>query len=314
MDAIVIFIILFGFEIFYKGIDTKRLLRIGIGMLPIVVYVISNIYFFDILVPISGMAKSVIEITSFHTELLTSLFVMTKFKIMFIFFYVFTIFNFKKIKNASVNIKIFFYTAILSLPIYYLQTSLRSDWPIWHWYWYPFIISFFMMGPVLDYIFSKFEIKLPKIIQNILFYMIIFYTVILFLNMFKAIHSYSPLHMAGMKISNFEKKNPGIYAMGDRAGIVGFLIKSPLVQLEGLVMDKKYLDLLEEKDSIEKVLNEYNVDYYIGTDLKKLQNDCYMIVEPVQSSGYSRQIKSELCWKEVLKFKIGNVSTFILQR
>ena len=115
-------------------------------------------------------------------------------------------------------------------------------------------------------------------------------------------------------MDEFESNHPGLYAMGDRAGVVGFLMDSPLIQLEGVVMDADYLDLLEREDDIETVLNRYDVDYYIGTDIEKLEDNCFFVVEPKQSRGHSRRIESKLCWKEIYSFEIDDHKTYVLQR
>jgi hypothetical protein len=53
--------------------------------------------------------------------------------------------------------------------------------------------------------------------------------------MLVALHS-SPSHnlpyQAAMEIRSFEKTHPGVYAMGDRAGVVGYFGSQSVVQLK----------------------------------------------------------------------------------
>lgn len=318
LDSIVILVVFFSIEALYKGIHIKRMMKLGIGAMLIPLYVMSNMYLFNVLVPVSGMAKSVLNITSFHSSTFHSLFTFGKFKFIFLILYIFSIINYSKFNIFTKESKILYLTAIISIPIYYLQTSLRSDYSLWPWYYYPLLMSFIMLSIPTNDLIDNFNVRVSFIKNKILLYFTLCFMLMLsffiYLKVLDLSTKYRPLHVAGVKINKFEQNHPGIYAMGDRAGVVGFLLKSPIIQLEGLVMDKNYLDILEKSDNIEKILDEYNVDYYIGTNLKKLDNGCYMVIEPKQSSGFSRQIKSELCWKEVLFFRVKDVSTSILMR
>ncbi len=319
LDVIVIFAVFFCIDIFYRGIDIKRIMKLGVGVsLPILLYLVSNVYYFDLLAPISGMAKSVLSISTFHSATFIVLFSFWIYKPIFLVFYIFSIVSYTKLRNASIETRTFCLTAILSVPIYYLQTSLRSDWPIWPWYYYPLLLSLLMLALPLNHIFCSTKFNISRNLERV--FPISVLIVMIFVLFFSYIDvskrqglNADPLHLAGIEILKFEKDHPGIYAMGDRAGVVGFLLDSPLIQLEGLVMDKNYLTMFEKSNSIEDVLNTYNVDYYVGTDLKKLQNNCFTVIEPVKSGGYSRKIESILCWKEVLMFKIGSKSSYILK-
>lgn len=80
------------------------------------------------------------------------------------------------------------------------------------------------------------------------------------------------INQAGLELREFEREHPGVYAMGDRAGVVGYLLKAPGVQLEGLVMSPVYLARLKTASSIEELLDAYGVDYYVATNPVRLQN------------------------------------------
>ena len=275
LDVIVIFAVFFCIDIFYRGVDIKRIMKLGVGVsLPILLYIVSNIYYFDLLAPASGLAKSVLSISTFHKATFQFLLSFWIYKPIFLVFYVFSVVTYTKLKNTPIEIKIFCLTAILSVPIFYLQTSLRSDWPLWPWYSYPLILSFLMLALPLNHIIgsTRFTIssKSEKILSTSMLFFMVFILFFSYIDVSKrqALNA-DPLHLAGIEILKFEKDHPGIYAMGDRAGVVGFLLDSPLIQLEGLVMDKKYLKILEKSNNIEEILNTYNVDYYIGTNLKK---------------------------------------------
>jgi len=79
--------------------------------------------------------------------------------------------------------------------------------------------------------------------------------------------------------------------MGDRAGFVGYLLSSPLIQLEGLVLDSNYLNLLEKNRNIEEVLHFTVRDKIQGnttTHILKLRN---LITSPNNRRIYGWQSK-----------------------
>jgi hypothetical protein len=80
-----------------------------------------------------------------------------------------------------------------------------------------------------------------------------------------------------------------VLAMGDRAGIFGYLAHRPLLQLEGLVADKDYLDRLATGGAVDRMIDE-GVDYYVwyGPDGQRITLDgrpCEEFVEPLQGGG-----------------------------
>ncbi len=325
LDSIIIFITFLGADLIYKKINTKRLTQILLGTAPVALYLLSNLYYFDLLFPVSGLAKSVLDINMLHMQSLECLFAYEPVKLIFLLSYLFVICNYSIIKKSSTEIKVVCLTAILCVPLFYIQTSLRSDWALWRWYFYPLILSFIMFFAPLNTIADSIKFKISQKAQIAALYVILAGTFILPIIAYNKIvyktHFSPPLFQAGMQIANFAKTHPGTYAMGDRAGVVGYLLESPIVQLEGLVMDKHYLKLLENSKHIVDILDHYQVDYYIGYnlrlfgyDLRQSPNNCFTIVEPSQSGGYSRQIESQLCWEEIFYCKFGNETNRIFQR
>jgi hypothetical protein len=81
-------------------------------------------------------------------------------------------------------------------------------------------------------------------------------------------------------VSKWIRNNPGIYAIGDRAGLVGYLSNAPIIQLEGITMDKEYINILRTENSLNKILKLYHVDYYISLNQLNNVNNTYTIYEP----------------------------------
>lgn len=118
------------------------------------------------------------------------------------------------------------------------------------------------------------------------------------------------VYQTAAALAEFEKAHPGIYAMGDRAGKVGYLMQNPVVQLEGLVMDKDYLAFMKRSAPLGEVLRHYRADYYVGSSHEAF-GQCFTAVEPYQSGPRSPRIVGEFCQPPVARFNFGGVETLV---
>ena len=75
----------------------------------------------------------------------------------------------------------------------------------------------------------------------------------------------------------------GVYAMGAIGGVAGHVMDHPLVQLEGIMADRRMVDHVKNQDALEDVLREYNVDYLIvsyASARAAEDGGCYEITQP----------------------------------
>lgn len=76
-----------------------------------------------------------------------------------------------------------------------------------------------------------------------------------------------------------------VIAVGDRGGYVSWLTGRPTLQLEGLVEDADYLDVIEER-GVADHMDAVGVDYYLrGVVPSAAREGCTTVVEPVQGRG-----------------------------
>ena len=80
-----------------------------------------------------------------------------------------------------------------------------------------------------------------------------------------------------------------VLAMGDRAGIFGFLARRPLLHLEGLMADVDHLRAMEDGTAAERLAVE-GVDYYVrygppGEEIEVDGRPCLRFDEPLQGDG-----------------------------
>jgi hypothetical protein len=101
-----------------------------------------------------------------------------------------------------------------------------------------------------------------------------------------------PAYAASVTGARFVDENladDAVLAMGDRAGIFGFLARRPLLHLEGLVADSSYLDDLDGGRAAARMVSD-GVGYYVrsGSGGERVAVDgraCERFDEPLQGDG-----------------------------
>lgn len=106
------------------------------------------------------------------------------------------------------------------------------------------------------------------------------------------------------RMQSFVALHPGVYAMGDRAGLTAYLIGQPVIQLEGLACDFTMAAFMKQKTDLAIVLRHYNVDYLIETsnlDGLDVINGCYIVEEPhkEQAGGSAPKMTANLCYRAI---------------
>ena len=198
------------------------------------------------------------------------------------------------------------FTATLLFPYaYYLILSSVSDWSLWPWYWYP-LRPALLVGLMLWCLFPP-SARLLQITPV---------TAILIAGVF----GYLGLHRwtrqqrgdadAARMIARFAATHPGTYAMGDRAGRVGYLLSSPVIQTEGLMMDRPYLDFVAHETPLGEVLAHYGVRYYIATAYVPYTG-CFEASEPAMAGPTSAHMHGEFCQKPLATSMDGGEETLI---
>jgi hypothetical protein len=99
----------------------------------------------------------------------------------------------------------------------------------------------------------------------------------------------------------------GRFAMGDKAGISTFLLRKPVVQLEGLVADTAMLDYIKNQASLNDVVKHYGVDYLVvsvGRTRVAQRNGCYFVVIPnPDQANDASEMSGTFCLKPIVHFE-----------
>jgi hypothetical protein len=278
------------------GIRPRTLLLIGVGLLPVALYVAVNHHLFGVWMPVSGLAK---QLKSNHLPsravwhglywfLPGYLAVMLPIPI--------AIALLPRAWRWLSPIERGVLVASLSFPwVYYFILSCLSDWTIWGWYMYPLrvaVLASFYLFLKLPPLRSLLELGAVRALLALIAFVFL-------LNSQWRIQL-PELYAASQDLAAFAATHPGPYAMGDRAGSFGYLTSNPVVQTEGLVMDKSFLANIREQRPLREVLQAYGARYYVGTvfpsNASALSTEgCFQAVEPLEGGPGSPKMRSTFC-------------------
>lgn len=293
--------------------DLRRRLRpalwLGLlaGLLPVLLYFVSNHIFFGVWFPISGMAKQ-IKFSARPSLMPFESLVLHPSPPLLIFFVVLlgAFATYPGIAKRLKPAEQVGFLAVLSFPfVYYAALSFISDWSLWAWYWYPL-----RTGLCVSFVFFCLAIPASRYLQKNWVCAVLVLAGLSIVALQGWTRTQLDIDEAGRDVRSFSTTHHGIYAMGDRSGRVGYMIADPLVQTEGLVMDRKFLDYLKAQVPLRVALRAYNVRYYIATAYKPFTG-CFEAAEPYQAGALSAHMRDEFCEAPVARFQEHTRQTLI---
>lgn len=307
---------------FRNWLPSKLLVWMAIGGQLVAYYLIWNLLQFDALTPISGQAKQLTDSSGFSTGMLAlvverwdGITAMGLIPIALVCFL-------RKGWSARPTGHRLAILSILLFPILFFAVhGLLSDWVLFRWYLYPFPLLFLVGGYCLLTIFFAWMPRKVKRIAPLFALLVVSLAVTgnAWRNMLERTTRWAPdptwEYFHAKRLLAFTKEHPGIYAMGDRAGTAAFLMQWPVVQLEGLVADRKMLEHIRRQDNLNTVLEEYGVDYLIVSVYHPLPyiDNCYRVMVPHSDQAGERSLKmrGEFCRSPVYSFVAGACSTYV---
>jgi hypothetical protein len=290
----------------HRSLLWRRMPWICIGLIPVFLYAISNVWFFGSLGPVSSSAKHLQPEYVFSGKTLESLFyplglVAMAFLIPAMLLIV-AAFGYALVHRRQPAL---FWAMLLFTPLYLIVLSFSSDWGLWIWYRYPFIVSsiagLLLLRDALArwswmrYVFAPAALALCALFC---------------VGLRKPPMNTQILNLA-IELKDFAAGHPGIYGMGDAAGTPAVVMGQPIVQLEGLVMDKKFLDNIRQKRNLLDVLKEYGVRYYVSTNAVSAENGCFDLSEPKVAGPRSPHMRATLCRSPMKYFTSGEYVVWV---
>jgi hypothetical protein len=267
------------------------------GFLPLlVVYFAINLHYFHRLMPISGAAK---QLRAGHSFYMTAVFNSMSNQAIGMFIVAIVAIAYLPLlwRKLPPELRILALAALLFPFLHWGLNFMLSDWKLWPWYRYSLILA--MVITLLMAVVAM-ETWLPVRYQKPLG------PAILAVSLFAlAITRYEPDYImvdiseSAAFVHQFAATHPGRYAMGDRAGMVAYILDQPMIQTEGLMMDAAFLDRIRRSQPLLQMLNDYHIDYYVSFDWKEAApwptDPCFKAREPWQAGPQSPSMKALIC-------------------
>ena len=112
------------------------------------------------------------------------------------------------------------------------------------------------------------------------------------------------------QLQSFAQTHPGRYAMGDRAGMVGYVLPAPLVQTEGLMMDAPFLDRIRSRQPLRQALADLHIDFYVAFTRTPITG-CFQAREPANAGPASPTMQATFCIPPAAIFPAPSGQTLI---
>jgi hypothetical protein len=183
--------------------------------------------------------------------------------------------------------------ALLLFPFVQVgMLCLLSDWGVWPWYYYPFVYS--SIGAFLVFLTPQPDntVEVWQYTRWALAVPTAFY--VLFVSVYAFDKQPSSIALIAADLAGWMRQHPGTYAMGDEAGTTAYISGQPIVQMEGLVMDRNFLNRIRRREPLAHVLSDYGVHYYTVLYIEPV-NGCYDLHEPSNAGSASPHMLGQVC-------------------
>lgn len=301
-------------------LTSSSLAGLTLGLLPVALYFASNLLLFGTLLPISGAAKqlktnllpsSPAWISAYDrplSQLVNLIPILLAIALLLLprkripeRFSAYLALRLSQLDRAV-------FLPVLAFPFLYIALlSCRSDWQLWGWYLYPYRSAFCVSLVVLCAV-PAVRTLLSRPVVNAL---LALFVLTRLPGLYWPIGGREAIYEAAVDLQQFASTHPGVYAMGDRSGMVAELIPDPVIQTEGLMMDRTFLDSIRQQQSLLSVLARYHVRYYIGTTQQPLRSGCFEAVEPFQAGPASPHMRATLCQSPIATYTHRGYTTLV---
>jgi hypothetical protein len=282
----------------------KRLVWFTVGLLPVFVYFVVNQVEFGTILPISGIAKNLKStwLPSNSTVLILGLprlvnilFTWPCLALCALFLVALISGSLNAGSSVQPDQRRVQLCVLLHPILFYGVLSFSSDWQMWWiWYLYPMVPIFALLAPPL---IARW-IPSSRSAMTCLAVAATCASLLIILNRTGTNAGSVFEYQRALGLQRFAASHPGRYAMGDDAAMASYLMPAPVLQLEGLVADKAFVDRIRRREPLVQALDELGVDYYI-TVRPRVIGKCYDVKEPEDAGSRSPAMQARLCVQPV---------------
>jgi hypothetical protein len=281
-------------------------------IVPVGAYLLFNRYVFHTWMPVSGQAKqlrinhslSIAPIYSwlrYFSGTLRLLIVYPTIAMVLTAAVVLVLFGRQRLRRDHLPVVL----SLLVFPLLHLLAlTILSDWPLWSWYLYPLVLA--MLGSLLVAFSrepSREHIRTAKL-RRYLPVTAVFVICAFAIVEARRTQVSNRCYTYGKDVEEFAKTHIGTFGMGDAAGTAAYLTSGPLIQLEGLVMDRAYLENIRQRRNLNSVLADYGVRYYVSAN-PSFTEGCYHTAEPARAGHDAPHMQGIFCMKPIAAFQEG---------
>lgn len=293
----------------------RSLLLVLLGLSPIYLYLAINYRVFHLLVPVSGLAKQMKSTLLPSASSVRGLILpLDRMKIIFmipclLLLAAGLILAARLLLTLTRNQRSVLIPALL-FPILQISVlSVVSDWNVWPWYFYSFIFSSIVSVALLA---RPPTVALPPARVPIeVLGLTLSLAYVVYIAAYSVLTPNSILiYTSSRQLATYMDAHPGIYAMGDQAGVTGYLSAQPLIQLEGLVMDASYLHKIKRREPLREIMTDYGVRFYV-TLSSRHPDACLNLREPGQAGPHSPVSEGTICSPPLATFYRENVPIYV---
>ena len=301
-----------GLREYRRTLDYRKIAAFTAGYVPLILgYLWTNLHYFHRLTPISGAAK---QLTVTHWPHWSALSVSFSREAMLMFAAVLATLCLLPVvwKRLPAELQIITPAALFFPFLHWGLNLVLSDWMMWPWYRYSliFALSFVLLLPGM-FLPRYLPFRLRRFVGPAI---LVGFAVALAAARYTRDTFMLDIADASQHLQEFARTHPGRYAMGDRAGMATWLNPNPTIQLEGLMMDGRFLQQIQQRAPLRKVLHEYGIDYYVAFDWKKEKNwpkKCFEAREPFQAGKTSPTMNGLFCEQPVDAYTSAHGRTLV---
>ncbi len=278
------------------GLPVVAMAGFACGVLPLLLlYFGVNLHVFHLLTPVSGLAKQMKSTHDISPETWRSLLPTDRMRRIVLLPELLLVAagllaallpmqNMRKNARSSRPVL----GALLLFPaLHLLLLSILSDWNVWPWYFYSVtlaaVAAFVLLGRRVP---ARPTLSLTYLYAAVLVCYAGAYA-------WRGPSSIT-VYQSSLELARYMDAHPGVYLMGDQAGTAGYLSHQPIIQTEGLVMDRQFLQLMRAATPLPKVAQQYHAAFYAeigGT----YDGACLHVAEPANAGRDSPRMRGKVC-------------------
>ncbi len=262
-------------------------------LLPIGLYIAINWHVFHLLMPVSGLAKQMRTSHLPAARAYETLLPFDRQRLILILpqsLLLLTALFWPSDRDHRLRSRVF--RAFVVFPfVHWFTLGILSDWPTWPWYTYSLTLG--CAGALALLLERRTTAPAPLAVR------LPFYVYAAALGVYIAGYAVLgpdsvSLVRSSRQVARFMDAHPAIYLMGDQSGTTAYLSHQPIVQTEGLVMDRAFLQRMRARTPLAAIAQQYHARYYVAVGQYQV-GTCLVVREPGNGGRTSPTMDGRIC-------------------